>query len=371
MLSTRRGKVQGSRLISRVPFFDLKRQYSLLSVEIETTVALCLASTQYINGEYVARFEHEIAEYLSVKHAIGVSNGTDALILALRAIGIQNGDEAITTPFSFFATAEAIAAIGAVPVFVDIREYDFNIDPGKIEAAITNKTKAILPVHIFGYPADIDSLLCIAKKHNLKLIDDAAQAIGSIYNRKKIGGLADATTWSFYPTKNLGGVGNGGMVTTNDDTIAANVRTLREHGSRNKKYNSDTIGYNARLDDVQASVLSVKLKYLDSFNQNRRQIADYYTQHLNDIVITPQFLVTGLQFPSVAHTPSWHQYAIRVKDKKGLTSYLAEKKSAMRNSMLYLYICKEPFTISLTQSAVFPLPKQFVLKLSVSQCSPN
>ena len=214
-----------------VPFLDIKTQYIEIRKKIETQVLEVLNSCDYIGGSYVENFEHLMEEYLEVSHVAGCSNGTDALILGLRACNIKPGDEVITTPFSFFATAEAIASIGAVPVFVDIKESDYNIDSSKIESAITSKTKAILPVHIFGAPCDMDAINQIANKHKLKVVEDDAQAIGSEYKGKKVGGLGDVGCFSFYPTKNLGGVGDGGMVTTNSDELYTILLALKVHGS--------------------------------------------------------------------------------------------------------------------------------------------
>jgi dTDP-4-amino-4,6-dideoxygalactose transaminase len=331
-----------------VPFFNLSRQYALLAGELEPAIKESAASCAYIGGKYVAAFEKEISEYIGVKHAVGVGNGTDALMLALRACNVRAGDEVVTTPFSFFATAEAIAAIGATPVFVDVREDDFNMDPAQIEAAITDRTKAVLPVHIFGQPADLGAIVPIARKHGLKVIDDAAQAIGAAIDGKRVGGFADATTWSFYPTKNLGACGDAGMVTTNDDGVATVLRALREHGAAKNgaiarelldgiseeglqdapadalynpfKYFNYIIGYNSRLDGIQAAALSVKLRHLDAYNAKREDISEFYTGALKG--------VDGLIAPprsTAAKHSCWHQYAIRVDDKKGMVAYLGEQ----------------------------------------------
>lgn len=328
-----------------VPFFNLDRQYAELAREIEPAVTACLASCSYIGGKYVTELEGALAEYLSVRHVIAVANGTDALMLALRACGVEPGDEVITTPFSFFATAEAIAAIGGIPVFVDVVEHDFNLDPGKLEAAITRRTKAILPVHIFGQPASMDEIRAVAARHGLKVVEDAAQAIGTEYKGRKAGGLSDLGCFSFYPTKNLGACGDAGMITTNDDDLAIIVRALREHGAakngafaREKLYgvkeeffqnNADgalynpykyfnyIIGYNSRLDAVQAAILKIKLGHLDEFNQKRTAVAEYYSKELNECVLTPPLETHGKS--------SWHQYAIRLKNKNACVAFLAEK----------------------------------------------
>jgi len=325
-----------------VPFLDLNRQYEQLKDELEPKVIEVLGSGAYIGGKYVADFESEMQQYLGVKHVVSCANGTDALVLALRACGVNPGDEVITTPFTFFATAEAIASIGAIPVFVDVRESDMNIDPAKIETAITTKTKIILPVHIFGWPCDMDEINSIAKKHNLKVIEDAAQAIGCEYKGKKIGATDNIVTFSFYPTKNLGACGDAGMVTTDNEDLAVALRALREHGmakngakareilygvsdefatdaSTNALYNpykyyNYLVAYNSRLDAVQAAVLVIKLKYLDAYNDKRKAIAMKYGAGLSGVVRTPKAPKNG--------TSCYHQYAIRTQRKEELGRYL-------------------------------------------------
>jgi len=214
----------------QIPLINLKKQYESIKDEVDKAVSEVLSSAQYIMGTNVKEFEKEFSEYLGVKHAISVGNGTDALIIALKALGIGEGDEVITTPWTFFATAESISFVGATPVFVDVRLDTFNIDPSKIEEKITPKTKAIMVVHIFGQPCDIDEINRIAKRHNLYVIEDAAQAVGSEYKGQKIGTLSDIATFSFFPTKNLGCAGDGGMIVTNDDNLATICRALRAHG---------------------------------------------------------------------------------------------------------------------------------------------
>ncbi len=328
----------------KVPFLDLKKQYEELKDEMESVVLEVLKSGSYIGGSYVQNFESELAEYLGVKYAVGCNSGTDALILALRACNVRPGDEVITTPFTFFATAEAIASIGAIPVFVDIKQKDYTIDPEKIEEAITEKTKVILPVHIFGVPCDMDKIMEIAKIHHLKVIEDAAQAIGSIYKGKKAGTLGDIGCFSFYPTKNLGGCGDGGMCTTEDENLAVILRALREHGAGQNgakalelldgikeetvtsekatelynpyKYFNYLIGYNSRLDALQASILSIKLKYLDKFNSKREHIAKMYLEKLTDKIIFPEY--------SNDRKTCWHQFVIRSKYKQELCNFLTE-----------------------------------------------
>ncbi len=328
----------------KVPFLDLRKQYQGIKAEVEPEILKVMESCAYIGGSYVQNFENEVAKYLGVKHAIGCSSGTAALILALRACNVKPGDEVITTPFTFFATAEAIACIGAIPVFVDVKQDDYNIDPAKIEAAITEKTKAILPVHIFGSPCDMDSIMAIARKHGLKVIEDDAQAIGSEYKGRKAGTLGDVGCFSFYPTKNLGGCGDGGMVTTNDDDLNTILRAFREHGAGQNgakslellegvkeelktseqetelynpyKYFNYLIAYNSRLDALQACVLSIKLKHLDEFNAKRAHIAQRYLDGLTDQIRRPVY--------SAENKCCWHQFVIRSDYKNELCAYLSE-----------------------------------------------
>ncbi len=328
----------------KVPFLDLKNQYQALKPEIEPAVCKALESCAYIGGQYVQTFEQEAADYLGVKHVTGCSSGTAALILALRACNIQPGDEVITTPFTFFATAEAIACIGAIPVFVDVLPGDYTLDPEKIEEEITDKTKAILPVHIFGAVCDMDRIMEIARKHHLRVIEDDAQAIGSEYKGRKAGTLGDIGCFSFYPTKNLGGCGDGGMVTTNNDDFAVIVRSLREHGAGKTgahafelltgkcvdtetseqatelydpyKYFNYLIAYNSRLDALQACVLSIKLKYLEVFNKKRAVIASHYMASLTNEASLPQY---GANVKTC-----WHQFVICTPYKEQLCRYLTE-----------------------------------------------
>jgi len=294
--------------MKNIPLLDLKRQYTAIQAEAEVAICSILASGAYIMGTNVKAFEEEFATYCGIKHAISVANGTDGLVIALKALNIGPGDEVITTPYTFFATAESISAVGAIPVFVDVRPDTYNIDGKLIEAAITERTRAIMPVHIFGQPAEMDKINIIAKKHGLKVIEDACQAVGASYHGKRVGGLADIGIFSFFPTKNLGCAGDGGMITTNDDNLAAICRALRVHGSGEggrvaynllyatdeqleeaagdntvydpRKYYNYLIGHNSRLDEIQAAILRIKLKKLDEFNQNRQQIAAYYNQEL-------------------------------------------------------------------------------------------
>lgn len=263
-----------------IPLMDLHAQYLSLKKEIEAALCEVLDSGRYILGPNVTALENEVAEYCGTDFAVGVGNGTDALVLALDAFGIGPGDEVITTSYSFFATAEAISRVGAKPVFTDIDAASYNLDVSQIEDRITQRTKAILPVHLFGQPAQMDIITEIANKHNLVVIEDACQAIGASYQGRKAGSLGDAGCFSFFPSKNLGGYGDGGMITTNNEELAEQLKMLRSHGSR-KKYFNEIFGYNSRLDEIQAAILRVKLRCLDAWNQARREKAKVYATLLS------------------------------------------------------------------------------------------
>jgi len=262
-----------------IPMVDLKGQYLSMKDEIDAGILGVLESTAFILGPNVQAFEKEAADYLGVKHAISCANGTEALHLALLAAGIGPGDEVITTPFTFIATAEAIVYVGATPVFVDVEPDSYNIDPAKIEPAITDKTRAILPVHLFGQPADMKSIMAIADKHKLKVIEDCAQSFGASVDGQMTGGIGIAGCHSFFPSKNLGCYGDGGMITTNDDEVAAKLKQLRNHGSA-ERYHHDIIGYNSRLDEIQAVILRSKLKRIVQYNEGRRRAAHQYSEGL-------------------------------------------------------------------------------------------
>lgn len=268
------------------PFIDLKAQYLKIKEEVLTCLNQILESSQYILGENVRKFEEEVSVYLGVKEAIGVASGTDALHLALKALEIGEGDEVITTPFTFFATVEAIIYVGAKPVFVDIDPDKYNIDVELIESKITSRTKAIIPVHLFGLPADMERINSIAQKYGLKVIEDAAQAFGAEIRGRKVGSFGHIGCFSFYPSKNLGCFGDGGLVTTNSPEIAERIRILRNHGSRGR-YVHLTVGLNSRLDEIQAGILRIKLKMIDQYNQLRRKKAELYTKYLSEVVKTP------------------------------------------------------------------------------------
>jgi dTDP-4-amino-4,6-dideoxygalactose transaminase len=266
-----------------IPMLDIKRELNDIGNDIEKAVLESLRRTQFILGPAVKEFEKKSAEYLGCKYAVGCASGTDALHLALRAIGIGQGDEVITTPFTFIATAEAIAYCNATPVFVDVDFDTMNIDVNKIEEKITDRTKAILPVHIFGNPADMNEINKIAKKYNLKVIEDCAQSFGATYDGKQTGNIGDAGCFSFFPSKNLGCYGDGGLVTTNDEEVYNELIALRNHGMYVRYYH-DKIGYNSRLDDIQAAILNVKIKHIDRFNNERIRVADRYIELIGDKV---------------------------------------------------------------------------------------
>ena len=287
-----------------VPLFDLTRQYQTLKSELEPVVLAQLESGGYVLGPVVEEFESLCAQELGVAHTVGVANGTDALQIALRALGLQPGDEVITTPFSFYSAAEVVADLGAVPVFVDIEEDTFNICPKQVEAAITSKTRVLIPVHIFGLPANMDALRSIAQKHNLLIIEDCAQAWGATQDGRAAGSMSEAGTFSFFPTKNLGACGEGGLISTNDAEVAEKCRQLRVHG-QSRRYFYDEIGYNSRLHTLQAAILTVKLPHAREWNAARRRHADHYANLLQN---TP--FVLPVETKGACHV--YHQYTMRV-----------------------------------------------------------
>ena len=294
-----------------VPLLDLKLQYAALQAELEGAVLKVLRETRYILGPEVSELEAALVKYTGAKHAVACSSGSDALLLALLALDVGAGDEVITTPFTFFATAGAIARLGARPVFVDIDPTTFNIDPARIRAKITRRTKAILPVHLYGQCADMDALL----KFGLPVVEDAAQAIGAKYKGRQAGAMGIIGTFSFFPTKNLGGAGDGGALTTNDDRLAARLRALRVHGSE-RRYSHDEVGLNGRLDTLQAAVLLVKFRHLDEWTAARRRNAERYAQ-----VLSP---ISELQTP-IAHSDSFHvynQYTLRTARRDAVREHL-------------------------------------------------
>ncbi len=302
----------------QIPIFTPVRQYLNLKDEIDSAIWKVLNEGNFILGEEVKEFESKISEYLGVKHAIGVASGTDALQIALMAIELKPGDEVITTPFTFVATAEAILLLGGKPVYVDIDEKTYNINPDLIEEKITEKTKAIIPVHLYGQPAEMDKIIDIARRYNLYAIEDSAQALGAEYKGRKVCTFGDLACISFFPTKNLGAFGDAGMIVTDNDELAEKVRMIRVHGSK-VRYNHEILGVNSRLDTIQASVLLVKLKYLDEWNDKRAEIAKKYTEGLSDV----DGLVTPYSKPDCKHI--YHQYTIKTNRKDELAQFLKEK----------------------------------------------
>ena len=330
-----------------IPLLNLKRQYKDIEEEVNANVLECFKNAQYIMGENVKQFEKEIAEKIGVKHAITVGNGTDALIIALKSLGIKEGDEVITTDYTFFATAEAIRFVGATPVFCDVELDTYNIDPSQIEEKITDKTKAIVCVHLFGNACKMDEINDIAKRHNLYVVEDAAQAINSQYKGKNVGNLGDIACFSFFPTKNLGCFGDGGMITTNDDDLATIIRALKVHGSGENgmkayailndeevevveqnsgdntvynplKYYNYLIGHNSRLDEIQAAILRIKLKHLDEYTENRRSISHKYIDALKD---------TSLVMPTETEGGKhvFHLFILQSENREEIESKLKEK----------------------------------------------
>lgn len=297
------------------PMIDLKKQYLDIKDEVLSILDEILESSQYVLGKRVLELEEDVKEYHGVKEAIGVASGTDALHLSLKALGIGEGDEVITTPFTFFATVEAILYTGAKPVFVDIEPDTYNIDVSLIEKKITDKTKAILPVHIFGHPADMKSIMDLASRYNLKVIEDCAQSFGASLNGTKTGSFGDAGCFSFYPSKNLGAYGDGGMITLNDSQAADEIRKLRNHGSRGG-YRHECLGYNSRLDEIQAGILLVKLKRIDEYNKKRRENASLYNSILSDAVVIPA------EKDGAYHV--YHQYTIRSNKRDFIQQSLKE-----------------------------------------------
>ncbi len=307
----------------QVPLLDIKGQNAALRPEIEAALGRVLDSNGFILGGEVAELEKALAAYCGTKYAIGCASGSDAILLALMAVGVGPGDEVITTPYSFFATASSIARLGAVPVFVDIDSTTYNLDTAQVEAKITSRTKAIEPVHLFGQCADMSALQAISKRHGIAIIEDAAQAIGAEDNGIRAGGMGAAGCFSFYPSKNLGGMGDGGFITTNDDEIAAKLLALRVHGSEEKYYHK-YIGLNSRLDGFQGAVLRVKLPHLDVWTARRRANADKYNSLFAGLGLTAEQI--GLPATRKGAKHIYNQYVIRVPGRRdGLRAFLADK----------------------------------------------
>ncbi|MEK7479629.1 MAG: DegT/DnrJ/EryC1/StrS family aminotransferase [Patescibacteria group bacterium] len=299
----------------RVPFLGLREQYLSIKDEIDTAIKAVIQDSAFIKGKYVEEFEKNFANYIGVKHCVGVGNGTDALWIALKCLGIQEGDEVIVPANTFIATSEAVTLAGGRPVFVDCDE-TYNINPTKIEEAITSRTKAVIPVHLHGLPADMDEIEKIAKKHNLIVLEDAAQAHGAEYKGKKVGTFGHAASFSFYPGKNLGAYGDAGAVLTNDDALAERIRMFGNHG-REDKYLHAFEGTNSRLDGLQAAILSAKLRHLDDWLEKRRVVAKIYDEGVKDVVKIPSV-------PS-GRTHAYHLYVIQVSERDKVRESLKEK----------------------------------------------
>ncbi|MHC4425378.1 MAG: DegT/DnrJ/EryC1/StrS family aminotransferase [Planctomycetota bacterium] len=302
----------------QVPLLDLKAQYAAIRDEVIQAISDVCESQAFALGPAVAEFEENIAAYCDSKYAIGVSSGTDALLVSLMALEVKPGDEVITTPFSFFATAGCIVRVGATPVFVDVDPDSYNIDPSGVEEKVTEKTRAIIPVHLFGQIAQMKAITEIAQRHNLAVIEDAAQAIGASRDGVKAGNFGDCGCFSFYPTKNLGGFGDGGLVTTNAEELAGKIKALRDHG-QDPRYFYKVIGGNFRLDGIQGAVLNVKLRYLDDWNEKRRQNAALYDSIFADSPVkTPKIDTNNLSI--------YHQYTLTVPERDRLQKFLTEKQ---------------------------------------------
>lgn len=303
-----------------VPMLDLSEQYGELREEILNVLDEVMKGSHFILGDHVKKIEADVAKYSNVQYGVGCANGSDAIHIALQAAGVTAGDEVITTPFTFFATGGSIVRAGGVPVFVDIDPISFNIDASKIEEKITEKTKAIIPVHLYGQMADMEKIMEIGKKHNLAVICDAAQAIGARQNGKSVGELSTATTYSFFPTKNLGAYGDGGMIVTDDEKLAETMRVIRVHGSKPKYYHS-ILGYNSRLDEMQAAILNVKFPHLDKWSENRREHASLYTELLNAKV--GENVKTPVEVEGYYHV--YHQYTILTERRDELQAFLKDR----------------------------------------------
>ena len=307
-----------------IPLVDLKKQYQALREEINSAIGRVLDGMQLFLGENVQALEEDFARYCGTPFAVRVGSGTEALHLALRGCGIGPGDEVITVSHTFIATVEAIAQVGAVPVFVDIDPETYNLDPHQIEAKITPRTRAIMPVHLYGHPAEMKPILDIAQRYDLWVIEDACQAHGALYHGRRAGSLGDVGCFSFYYTKNLGGYGEGGMAVTHDPRIAETMRLLRNHGSRTK-YEHILMGVNGRLDEIQAAIIRVKLRYLDQWNQRRRHLAQVYNENL------PSWVVKPVERPHCQHV--YHLYVIRTPQRDELREWL--KKNDIDSAVHY------------------------------------
>ena len=349
-----------------IPLLDLRAQYESIKNDVNKAVERVLESQYFILSEEVSGLEKEISAYTGASYASGVASGTDALILALKALGIGPGDKVITTPFTFFATAEAVSILGATPVFTDIDPDTYNIDPEKIEEAIKrvkgqgSRVKAIIPVHLYGQCADMDRIINIAKEYDLKVIEDCAQAMGATHNNTQAGSFGSAGCFSFFPSKNLGGFGDGGMVVSSDKDVTQRIKQLRVHGSR-EQYIHEEVGYNSRLDSLQAAILRVKLNALDKWLERRRYIAGRYNEAFSEI---------GISVPKVAegNTHTYHQYTIAYDDRNELRSHLNDKGIAARvyyPVSLHLQPCYKGLGFSIGSFPVSERASERVLSLPV------
>jgi dTDP-4-amino-4,6-dideoxygalactose transaminase len=299
-----------------IAFVDLKAQYQSIKSEIDAAIADVITHSAFIGGSHVKAFEEAFAAYLSARHCIGVGNGTDALYIAMKSLGLGPGDEVITTASTFIATSEAITQTGAQVVFVDSDEKTYTIDPAQVARAVTSKTKAIIPVHLYGQPADMSAILDVAEQHGLYIIEDAAQANGAVYRDRTIGTIGTIACFSFYPGKNLGAYGDAGAIVTQDDALAEKARMYANHG-RIDKYDHEIEGINSRLDGLQAAILNVKLKHVNTWTERRRAIAQQYDKALGDVVVTPYAA------PDRKHV--YHLYVVRVKNRDQVQARLTEK----------------------------------------------
>ncbi len=342
-----------------IPFLDLNLQFKSIEKEVMDKTYEVFNNSAFIGGNECKLFEEEFAQYCDTKYSVGVANGTDALWLSLKALGIGQGDEVITAANTFIATVEAISAVGATPVFVDHNPTTYTIDVTKIESKITENTKAIIPVHLYGYPAEMDKIIDLAKKYNLKVVEDAAQAHGAIYKGRRIGSIGDIACFSFYPGKNLGAYGDGGAITTNSYELSEKVRLLSQHGSKNK-YKHIVPGYNSRLDGLQAAILRIKLKYIEEWTEMRRRNARYYNKLLSD-----SNYIIPIEEDDTRHV--YHLYVVRVNDRNSFIKFLNEKGIQtgihyptpvhLTEAYSYLNIAQGTFPISeKTSSEIVSLP---------------
>ena len=337
--------------MSDIPLIDLRAQYRAIKPEIDQAIQRVLDRGQFILGPEVEALEREIAAYCGTRYAVGVASGTDALELTLRSCGIGSGDEVITPAYSFVAAAEAIVAVGATPIFIDIDPVTYTLNPAQLEATLTPQTKAILPVHLYGHPCAMDELMRVAKRRNLVVIEDCAQAIGARYREQRVGSFGTAGCLSFYPSKNLGAYGDGGMVVTNDQRLAEQIRLLRTHGSRDR-YLHVRVGKNSRLDELQAAILRVKLRHLDRWNEARRRHAQHYGEafrraHLEQVVTLPQ------ELPACFHV--YHLYVMRLRKREAVQAALAKHGIATQVAYPSSLLAQQALASYVARSAPCPV----------------